>query len=95
MDDASTIPIHVLKRFTIKQFDYVIVYPSWDKGETRRHELLHAKYHMDEGYRKMVEKTWNRLNAFEQQKMQKRLKALGYPEAVHLDEWQAHGLMPR
>lgn len=90
------LPMKVLKavlpshRFCAYDADYIICYPTWDRGQTKRHELYHAKYYMDADYRKRVHKEWENLSDLEREKIQKKLSGMGYEPVVHIDEWQAY-----
>lgn len=69
--------------------EYVIGYVIGDI-DTKKHELLHAKYFADANYRKEIKKLWASLSSGEQDKVIKVLTDLGYPKKVHLDEFQAY-----
>jgi|LauGreDrversion4_2_1035121.scaffolds.fasta_scaffold11080_3 hypothetical protein len=68
---------------------YLIVYPKKDP-QTRRHELLHARYHLDPAYRQHVETLWQSLTPKQQQRVRQTLRALHYPDTLLLDEFQAY-----
>lgn len=90
------LPMKVLKdlmpknRLCIHDADYIICYPSWDRNYTMRHELLHAKFYMDDTYRKRIQREWEELSKVDREKISKKLFSLGYKEEVHCDEWQAY-----
>ena len=95
------LPMRVLKvvspghRLTNYQADYIIIYPDWDRNQTRNHELRHALYFIDKEYRKKVTKAWDRLDPIEKEKICKKLQILGYSPEVYCDEWQAYqGIIP-
>lgn len=71
--------------------DYVIVYKKGDVL-TKKHELLHAKYFMDESYRKDIKKLWNNLDTLFQKTVLEMLKKMNYGENMNLlmDEFQAY-----
>ncbi len=55
-----------------------------------QHELQHAKYYLDEGYRRTVQEEWNALEPRIQTHITDFLTKLGYSKKVHLDEFQAY-----
>jgi hypothetical protein len=55
-----------------------------------QHELQHAKYYLDEGYRRTVQEEWNALEPRIQTHITGFLTKLGYSPKVHLDEYQAY-----
>ncbi len=71
--------------------DYVIVYRKNDI-QTKKHELLHARYAMDPAHRAHVAQVWNALTKQEQEKVHDVLRRLDYPEdpVIQLDEFQAY-----
>lgn len=74
-----------------KEAEYLIVYPKHDL-QTKRHELLHAKYGMDESYRESVLSLWNSLGLKDKLRVQAILCSLHYPDnsQIRLDEFQAY-----
>ncbi len=54
------------------------------------HERMHAKFYLDASYRQKVEEEWWSLPRKTQDHITKFLNRLGYPESVHLDEFQAY-----
>lgn len=54
------------------------------------HELMHAKFYLEPDYRKKVGEEWYSLSLKTQTHITEFLKKLGYPEKVHLDEFQAY-----
>lgn len=82
----QTIPDHPFCEYLA---DYIIIYPDWDKT-VRDHEALHAKYFLDKEYRKSVQRHWKKCSARYQAKVFQKMKSMGYPEEVWLDEWQAY-----
>ena len=71
--------------------DYVIGYPENDIL-TKRHELQHAKYHMDSTYRDGIQSLWNSFPSSFQQKVIQQLLHMNYPNRMEilLDEFQAY-----
>lgn len=69
--------------------DYVVGYLSGDV-HTKQHELRHAMYYCDVGYRAKVLKAWNALDTKTRGKIEDFLAKLGYPESVMVDEFQAY-----
>lgn len=71
--------------------DYMIVYPKGDI-QTKKHELLHARYAMCPLYREQVNQLWKSLTNKEQEKVRTVLCHLHYPDhpAIQLDEFQAY-----
>jgi len=71
--------------------DYVIGYPEKDVL-TKRHELQHAKYHMDSLYRASIQSLWNSFPSRFQQKVIRQLLHMKYPNRMDilLDEFQAY-----
>ncbi len=55
-----------------------------------KHELLHAKYYMDETYRLKINEEWNELNSQQKLYITNFLKRLGYSDKVIIDEYQAY-----
>ena len=70
---------------------YLIVYPAKDI-QTKKHELLHARYAMDPTYRQQVMTLWKSLSLAHQTKVLRVLRDLQYPEQEELlvDEFQAY-----
>ncbi len=91
---GANLPMSVLRakfrthRFCKYDADYIIVYKDI---QTLFHELLHAKFYLDSDYRKKIQKRWESLSEKEKARIQKKLFQYGYPESVHIDEWQAYG----
>jgi hypothetical protein len=71
--------------------DYVIGYPEHDIL-TKRHELQHAKYHMDSTYRASIQTLWDSFPSSFQQKVIQQLLHMKYPNRMEilLDEFQAY-----
>ena len=86
--------VHKYKEDThIKKYDceYVIVYKKGDKL-TKEHELMHAKYYMDEKYKEKIKKIWKDMEDKNKDKIKNMLKKMGYPdnEDILIDEFQAY-----
>jgi hypothetical protein len=75
-----------------KDTEYVIVYKNGDKN-TKMHELMHAKYYMDENYKKNVDEMWENLSEKSKTKVIGMLKKMGYDITnmnIVIDEFQAY-----
>lgn len=71
---------------------YVIVYKKGDKL-TKEHELMHAKYYMDEKYKEKINNIWCDMKERSRDKVINILKKMGYPEDkedILIDEFQAY-----
>lgn len=68
---------------------YVIIYKKTDRL-TKQHELQHARYYLDEGFRQEVLHLWNAIDPRSQTQILALLKRMGYPEHVLMDEFQAY-----
>jgi len=68
---------------------YVVAYLTGDVL-TKNHELQHAKYYLDSGYREKIVALWNGLEHKKKAYIECFLKRLGYPQHVWLDEFQAY-----
>ncbi len=55
-----------------------------------KHELLHAKFALDEDYRNQIIREWNRLPNETRDHITKFLKKIGYGDNVIIDEYQAY-----
>lgn len=91
---VSTTPTFTIPSFLrpfYQQADYLVVYPNNDP-QTKKHELLHAKYAMDPIYRADIHKLWNNLTAKQQTRVRTTLLSLHYPDnpEILLDEFQAY-----
>ena len=85
-------PRHPFVKECIKdQVKYVIVYKKNDVL-TMNHELCHAKYGMDEKYRKDVATLWDSFSEKYKKNVKEMLKRMKYPEKddIILDEFQAY-----
>lgn len=71
--------------------DYVIIYQKGDI-QTKKHELQHAKYHMDAAYQATVRALWDSFSHTFQKKVTILLRNMKYPNDPHilLDEFQAY-----
>lgn len=55
-----------------------------------QHEKLHAKYYLDQEYKKKIDEEWNILEPEKRDKIVAFLKRLGYCDKVLIDEYQAY-----
>jgi len=55
-----------------------------------QHEKLHAKYYLDQKYKKKIDDEWNMLEPEKRDKIVAFLKRLGYCDKVLIDEYQAY-----
>jgi hypothetical protein len=69
--------------------EYVILYRKGDVL-TKKHELQHAKYHMNAEFRLQVHHQWNSLSEPMKKKITLMLKKMNYSDEVLLDEFQAY-----
>jgi len=87
-------PMDIVDKYNqLKKYNcnYVIVYKKGDKL-TKEHELMHAKYYMDENYKEKIKKIWIDMDDKNKDKVKKMLKKMGYPENedILIDEFQAY-----
>jgi hypothetical protein len=69
------------------KIEYVIgVYNS----KSLEHEKLHAKYYLNEEYKRKIDEEWNMLDESKKNKITIFLKKLGYCDNVLIDEYQAY-----
>lgn len=54
------------------------------------HELLHAKFYIDEAYKSRIINEWNNLDQTSKNHIYKFLKSMGYEDKVIIDEYQAY-----
>lgn len=83
--------IYDIKKY-IDEAKYVVVYKKGDKI-TKEHELLHAKYYMDEKYKKSIQLIWDDMKKESKKKVISMLKKMGYDEDredIMIDEFQAY-----
>jgi hypothetical protein len=82
---------HKGKLLQYSEAKYVIVYKKGDKM-TKEHELMHAKYYIDDEYKKKVKEFWYDINESSRKKIILMLKKMGYPEntEILIDEFQAY-----
>jgi len=59
-------------------------------GKSFQHEKLHAKYFLDEEYKKKIDKELEELDETKRNKIIAFLKKLGYCDKVIIDEYQAY-----
>jgi hypothetical protein len=69
------------------QCKYVIAYNSLNDLS---HELLHAKYYLDQKYKKQINDEWDSLKKNKKEYITNLLKKLGYSDKVIIDEYQAY-----
>ena len=69
------------------KIEYVIGIYS---GKSFQHEKLHAKYFLDDEYKKKIDKEWEELDETKRNKIITFLKKLGYCDKVIIDEYQAY-----
>ncbi len=55
-----------------------------------RHELLHAKFALDEEYKRNIKREWYKLPKETRTHITKFLKKIGYQDKVIIDEYQAY-----
>ena len=74
-----------------KGAEYLVVYPEKDI-QTKKHELLHARYKMDPVYQQEVRALWASLSDADQKRVHALLRGLHYPDNpdILLDEFQAY-----
>ena len=74
-----------------KEAEYLVVYPEKDI-QTKKHELLHARYKMDPMYQQEVRVLWTSLSDADQKRVHALLRGLHYPDNpdILLDEFQAY-----
>jgi hypothetical protein len=70
---------------------YLIAYLKNDYA-TKQHELRHARFFLDEGYRSACLEAWTQLPEKQKTYVSSFLSRLGYHEEVHVDEFQAFHL---
>ena len=59
-------------------------------GKSIQHERLHAKYYLDEEYKKKIDDEWSEMDVKKREKIADFLKRLGYCDKVIVDEYQAY-----
>jgi hypothetical protein len=77
---------HILSKYKSKCSYVIGIYNS----QSIAHELLHAKYYMDEKYRTKIIAEWNDLPEKTRSHITIFLKKLGYGDNVIIDEYQAY-----
>ena len=85
-------PDNILKYKEYKDAKYVVVYKKGDKL-TKEHEMMHAKYYMDDKYKEKVKEMWYSMRESSKIKVTEMLKKMGYPddkEEILIDEFQAY-----
>ncbi len=68
---------------------YIIAFIVGDV-QTKKHELQHAKFYIDDEYRQHIYKLWNNMDKKIQNHIVSFLKRLGYSNEVIIDEFQAY-----
>jgi vacuolar-type H+-ATPase subunit E/Vma4 len=79
--------INIITKYNDAQ--YIVVYKKGDVM-TKKHELQHAKYYIDNEFRESVKKLWDSFDSKYKTKVISMLQKMGYPEHVMLDEFQAY-----
>ncbi len=77
---------HILSKYK-EQCRYVI---GLYNASGLQHELLHAKYYIDEEYRLEIQREWDALSSQQRTYITQFLKRLGYSDKVIIDEYQAY-----
>jgi hypothetical protein len=75
-----------------KEVKYVIVYKKGDK-DTKAHELMHAKYYIDDKYRESIAYMWKNMTDSCKKRVICMLKKMGYNTddiSIVIDEFQAY-----
>lgn len=84
---SSLIPkTHILFKYR-SQCKYVV---GIFHHNSLQHELLHAKYYIEEAYRKKIIDEWSNLRPDIRKHIYKFLKSMGYSDEVIIDEYQAY-----
>jgi len=79
-------PTHPLAAYRTKCRYVIGIYST----RSLAHELMHAKFYLEPDYREKVRREWCSFSLNTQMYLTEFLKKLGYPENVHLDEFQAY-----
>lgn len=91
INSCKSFDIFDIKKY-IEEAKYVVVYKKGDKL-TKDHELLHAKYYIDDKYKKSVQSIWDGMKKESKKKVVYMLKKMGYDsdrEDIMIDEFQAY-----
>lgn len=91
INSCKSLDIFDIKKY-IEDAKYVVVYKKGDKI-TKDHELLHAKYYIDDKYKKSVQLIWDGMKKESKKKVIYMLKKMGYDsdrEDIMIDEFQAY-----
>lgn len=84
---ASFIPTnHILNKYRNKCKYVIGVY----NNNSIKHELLHAKYHIDSAYAQKINQEWMQFDDKTREYLIQFLKRLGYSDKVIVDEYQAY-----
>ena len=75
----------------INLVDYIIVYKKGDK-QTKMHELCHAKFYIDDNYKKSVYNLWNSIEKSSKKNIIDMLLRMKYKndKNILIDEFQAY-----
>ena len=85
--EGYNFPASFVEKNKKNKIEYVIGIYS---GKSFQHEKLHAKYFLDEEYKKKIDKEWEELDETKRNKIITFLKKLGYCDKVIIDEYQAY-----
>lgn len=91
INSCKSLDIFDIKKY-IEDAKYVVVYKKGDKI-TKDHELLHAKYYIDDKYKKSIQLIWDGMKKDSKKKVIYMLKKMGYDsdrEDIMIDEFQAY-----
>lgn len=78
--------LSLTKKHNVK---YIIAFIVGDV-QTKKHELQHAKFYIDDEYRQHIYKLWNNMDKKIQSHIVAFLQRLGYSNEVIIDEFQAY-----
>ena len=85
--EGYNFPASFVEKNKKNKIEYVIGIYS---GKSFQHEKLHAKYFLDDEYKKKIDKEWEELDETKRNKIIAFLKKLGYCDKVIIDEYQAY-----
>jgi hypothetical protein len=77
---------HILEKYRNKCKYVIGIYNS----KSIQHELLHAKYYIDNAYAQKINQEWFSLAEGTRNYLTQFLKRLGYSDKVIIDEYQAY-----
>ncbi len=91
MDFVKKENVKKYKEYSELNIKYIIVYKKGDVL-TKKHELQHAKYGMNQAFRNDVRKFWRSLSEKSKSNVLAMLKKMNYPdnEDILIDEFQAY-----